>query len=462
MPVIIQSQFSSAVVEANLDVFTRSYTERENTIIEFDMRKRDWQKEAGISHDVYWPEKTYNVDIHEFSVFHNPIIYRFISAQAWYYDDHKRQIWFTPKIREISAQQHVSKGVLRLACFLAVICGVTLRNIATIFTVLFRIPVSKSSVKRWIDAIGSNLPSEEEILKQLIELKKPDQCHIDGYYPMGTDNCVMVIKDESDRILITHEAATENGDDAIQFLQKIKECGMTVTSAFSDYSDSYVQAIKEVFPDAKFQADHFHTAKNIWKNLKKCLLEYRRNLKAEGEKNKDEDMLEIASELWKLRWILLKKPSNLTENEREKIEALEKRDIGFISKFRSIIGQIANIFDHSNTEIQAKIKLKNLENQIEKLENSYLCKIAKFFSDHWDAAMQYLRKKGLAKYRRASNSESGMRLLRRLEKNHDGIRSAETRKHYIKIYQAIKYLSADVTEFINSGTEQDFMEKTSI
>ncbi len=132
------------------------------------MRKRDWQKEAGISHDVYWPPKTYNVDIHEFSVFHNPIVYRFISAQAWYYDDHNRQIWFTPNIREVSAQQHVSRGVLRLACFLAVICGVSLRNIATIFTVLFRIPVSKSSVKRWIDTIGSSLPSEEEILKQLL------------------------------------------------------------------------------------------------------------------------------------------------------------------------------------------------------------------------------------------------------------------------------------------------------
>ncbi|WP_321496034.1 hypothetical protein [uncultured Desulfobacter sp.] len=57
MPVIIQSPFNSAVVEANLDIFTRSYTEEENTIIEFDMRKRDWQKEAGISHDVYWPPK---------------------------------------------------------------------------------------------------------------------------------------------------------------------------------------------------------------------------------------------------------------------------------------------------------------------------------------------------------------------------------------------------------------------
>ncbi|WP_321493487.1 transposase [uncultured Desulfobacter sp.] len=274
---------------------------------------------------------------------------------------------------------------------------------------------------------------------------------------MGTNNCVMVLKDESDRILITYEAASENADDALAFLQNIKNCGMTVTSAFSDYSDSYVKAIREVFPDAKFQADHFHTAKNIWKHLKKSLLEYRRNLKAEGEKNKDEDMLEIASELWKMRWVLLKKPSNLTENEREKIEALEKIDSGFISTFRSIIDQIVNIFDHSNTDTQAKIKLKNLKNQIEKLESSYLGKITKFFSDHWDAAMQYLKKKGLAKYRRSSNSESGMRLLRRLEKNHDGIRSVETRKHYIKIYQAIKYLSADVTEFINSGTEKIYI-----
>ncbi|WP_321492739.1 hypothetical protein [uncultured Desulfobacter sp.] len=30
MPVIIQSPFNSAVVEANLDIFTRSYTEEES------------------------------------------------------------------------------------------------------------------------------------------------------------------------------------------------------------------------------------------------------------------------------------------------------------------------------------------------------------------------------------------------------------------------------------------------
>ena len=45
------------------------------------------------------------------------------------------------------------------------------------------------------------------------------------------------------------------------------------------------------------------------------------------------------------------------------------------------------------------------------------------------------------------------RLLRRLEKNHDGIRSATTRQHYIQIYQAIKYLSLDIADFLEKGPE---------
>lgn len=57
MPITIRTRFTSAVVEANQDVFTRSYVEGENTVIEFDMRKRDYQKESGISSEIHWPEK---------------------------------------------------------------------------------------------------------------------------------------------------------------------------------------------------------------------------------------------------------------------------------------------------------------------------------------------------------------------------------------------------------------------
>jgi len=62
--------------------------------------------------------------------------------------------------------------------------------------------------------------------------------------------------------------------------------------------------------------------------------------------------------------------------------------------------------------------------------------------------LQYLKDEDTDNVKRSSNSESGMILLRRLEKNHDGIRSEKTRKYYIKIYQVIRSLSVDITDFI--------------
>ena len=121
--------------------------------------------------------------------------------------------------------------------------------------------------------------------------------------------------------------------------------------------------------------------------------------------------------------------------------------------FRSIIRQLVTLFDHSHSEAQAKLRLKQLRKDIHAVEDPHLNKILQFFDDHWDQALRYLRKKGMGKHQRGSNSESGMRLLRRLEKNHDGIRSATTRQHYIQIYQAITYLSLDIAEFIEKGPQ---------
>ncbi|MCP4746789.1 MAG: hypothetical protein GY874_11710 [Desulfobacteraceae bacterium] len=118
------------------------------------------------------------------------------------------------------------------------------------------------------------------------------------------------------------------------------------------------------------------------------------------------------------------------------------------------------MIDHSNTELQEKIKLNDLKEKINETENKHLQKISDFLDDHWVRAMQYLRKKGLGKYKRSFNSESEMRLLRRLEKNHDGIRSEKSRKNYIKIYQTVKYLSVDITDFLNSSNKLERTEKT--
>jgi hypothetical protein len=453
MAVTVQMQFESVVTELYEDAFVGSSIENGTTILQFDLRKLDFQRVLETPSTICWRKEPYAVEIHELSTFYNPIKYRFIVAQGSYLNDQHQRVYFTPDIKGVSTSQHMSHSVIRLACYLAVVCGVSLRHLALLFSVLFLIPITKSSMKRWIDDIGVHLPTPEEMLGQLLALAPATECHVDGYYPLGTDTCVMVVKDEHDRILITHEAASENGEDAKQFLQRCKDLGLKVTAAFSDYSQSFTEAIKTVYPHARFQADHFHTVKNIWGHLKKSLLSYRRQIKANGAEKKDEQLLALAKQLWKLRWSLLKKPGNLSAEEKQALAELEREDKGFVQSFRNIIRQLVNIFDHAHSEAQAKLRLHQLRQDIDVLEDRHLKKIPQFFDDHWEQAFRYLRKKGMGKHRRGSNSESGMRLLRRLEKNHDGVRSAATRQHYIQIYQAIKYLSLDVADFLEKGPQ---------
>ena len=340
MAVTVQMQFESAVTEMYQDTFVGSSIENGVTIITFDLRQRDVHHELGAPSTLYWRKEAYHVDIHELSTFHNPIKYRFILAQGYDLDGQNQRLYFTPDIKGVSTAQHMSHSIIRLACYLAVVCGVSLRHIALIFTSLFLIPITKSSIKRWIDDIGSHLPSQEEMLQHLLAITPATECHIDGYYPRGTDNCVMVVKDEHDRILMTHEAGSENGVDARKFLQKLKDLGLHVTAAFADYSQSFTEAIKAVYPQARLQADHFHTVKNIWGHLKKALLADRRKIKARGEAKNAQDCLELAKTLWKLRWSLLKKPSNLSAEEKQAIAELEREDEGFVHSFRNIIRQL--------------------------------------------------------------------------------------------------------------------------
>ena len=86
------------------------------------------------------------------------------------------------------------------------------------------------------------------------------------------------------------------------------------------------------------------------------------------------------------------------------------------------------------------------------MDDAQLEQMLPCFDDHGEQAWRYLRKKGRGQYRRASHAESGMR-RRRLEQNHEGIRSAATRQHYMQLYQAIKYFSLDIAEFSEQGPQ---------
>jgi hypothetical protein len=293
-------------------------------------------------------------------------------------------------------------SVIRLACDLAVVCG------------------GQSQ------APCAHLPTPEERLRQLLAIAPATECHMDSDYPLGTDHWVMVVKDEHDRIRMTHAAPSEHGDEARQLLQRCTDLGLHVTAAFSDDSQSFTEAIKAVYPPARVQADHFHTVTNSWGHLKKALLAYGRQVQASGEAQQHEASMAVAQQLWTLRWSLLKKPSNVSGEDKQAMTALERADEGFVHRFRSISRQLVHIFDHAHSAAQATRRLQQLRTDIHAREDPHLAKIPPFFDDHWEQALRYLRKKGMGKHRRGSHSESGMRLLRRLEKNHDGIRSAAT------------------------------------
>ena len=133
--------------------------------------------------------------------------------------------------------------------------------------------------------------------------------------------------------------------------------------------------------------------------------------------------------------------------------AWESGDEGFVHRFRHIMRQGANIFDHSHSEAQATRHLQQLSKDSTAVEAKELEKILPFVDDHWHQALAYRRTKGMGTHRRGSNSASGRRLLRRLETNHDGRRSATTRKHSIQIYQALQYLSLALADFIEKGPQ---------
>src|SRR5438876_972223 len=111
----------------------------------------------------------------------------------------------------------------------------------------------------------------------------------------GTDHCGMVVKDEHDRILMTHEVASEHGEEAKQ--------------------------------------------------------------------------------LWKWRWSLLKKPANMSGEEKQAMAALAREDAGFVHRFRSILRQLVNIFDSSHSEAHAKLKLQQLRQEINAVDDAHLQKI---------------------------------------------------------------------------------------
>jgi hypothetical protein len=210
----VQRQCASAVTEISQDAFVGSSRENGLTIITCDLRKHDVHQELGTKATLCWRKASSSVDVHALSTFHHPMPYRFIFAQGSSLDGQSQRMHCPPESKGVSTSQPLSTSVIRLACDLAGVCGGSLRHSALLLSALFLLPTTTSSITRWRDDLGSHVPTPEEMLQQLLALTPATACPSDGSSPLGTDHGVRVVKDAHDRILMTHEAGSEHGEDA--------------------------------------------------------------------------------------------------------------------------------------------------------------------------------------------------------------------------------------------------------
>ena len=82
MAVTVQMQFESVVTEIYQDAFVGSSIDNGTTIIQFDLRKHNFQQELGTQATLCWRKESSHVDVHALSTLHHPMMSRFIVAQG--------------------------------------------------------------------------------------------------------------------------------------------------------------------------------------------------------------------------------------------------------------------------------------------------------------------------------------------------------------------------------------------
>ena len=76
--------------------------------------------------------------------------------------------------------------MIRFACYLAVVWGVRLRPMARLFASLLLLPMTPSSLQRWLDDLGAPLPAPEAMRRHLLARTPATECPLDGDYPSKT------------------------------------------------------------------------------------------------------------------------------------------------------------------------------------------------------------------------------------------------------------------------------------
>lgn len=250
---------------------------------------------------------------------------------------------------------------------------------------------------------------------------------MDELFPLGTQACVLALKDEHGRIIVAKEIEKRDEEHVKPFSEDLKKLGLDFKAFYIDHWQAYFNAIRAVFPEAEIQYDYFHILQNIWRKVRDEFRCYRRDLKDRSEMARTkwyaENLKHLAAELWKNRYVFFKADENLSAKEKETMQKV-LRTQPEISFLRGFLLKVWAIFEGPTTEAEALEKLAELKAYAAHHEKDGYTKSVSFLDEHFKNMTTFLRVPGV---QRNSLAETGMRVLRRLERNHDGFRADQSR-----------------------------------
>ena len=443
MPVTLKVPIATAVVDDNPSCVVGAEFKDGAAIIRLDARRQDHKTVLDLDKTpkVHWSKDTREYEAQELSSFPWPIRYQVITADAWYEDDEGNRVHYSPPILGLDPRAKVSDAVKRAAVLLTVIAAIGYRRVAWLLLELFRVSTSKSALARWIKDVASELPSKDELVQLLDDDKPITEGHFDEIFPRGNGRgCVLVLKDEHGRIVVTQHVESRDEEHVKPFLETIKDLGLRIKTFYIDTCNVYRKVIPIVFPEARIQLDNFHIIQNVWRHIWKFFVRRRREVAARAEKVSTPwykaRLKALAGSLWKKRHLVFKAEKRMSDEEKAQLVEICESDAK-VGRIRAFLCGVWRIFDDSGDEVEARKALEALKREGYAEDSKHHEKALNFLEDTFEQATTYLREEGV---KRNSLAESGMRTLRRLEAEHDGFRTDDSREDFLKIYQAVKYL----------------------
>lgn len=180
---------------------------------------------------------------------------------------------------------------------------------------------------------------------------------------------------DMDKKKLVFGTAEKDHTTVVRFVDDLKAHGANpsqVTDACLDMSKAFMKGIRQSFPLAVLTFDHFHVIKLMNDALAKL---------------RAEEARQFPEELKKTRYLFLKNPERLTEDEEKRLFHLTRFNLGSIKGYMLKLG-LQFVYAASTRE-EAEILLKRWYRRTIRSRIPILVKVAKTVKEHWNGILSF-------------------------------------------------------------------------